>query len=263
MKKILDNNGWVHEQIPWCKEGFYVNNPDRRDIGNLNEHALGYFYVQEAASMIPPVVLDAKPNEFILDMCAAPGSKTTQISSMMQNTGTLISNDSDKTRINALRLNLERCGVTNAIITNMEGRWFKKCEILFDRILLDAPCSGIGTIRKSIKTIRIWNPKMATKISLVQKDLILIAYDLLKSNGILVYSTCTLEPEENEGVIDYLIKNRLGVCVESIELDIKKGKPVMEFEGQSYDEQVKNVLRIWPQDNDTEGFFVCKIRKKD
>jgi tRNA (cytosine49-C5)-methyltransferase len=262
MKKILDELGWSHEQIPWCEVGFYVENKDRRDIGNLTEHALGYFYVQEAASMIPPIVLDAKPNEIILDMCAAPGSKTTQIACMMKNTGTIISNDSDKSRINALRLNLERCGVTNTIVTNMEGSWFKKSGILFDKILLDAPCSGIGTIRKSVKTIRMWNPKMATKISLIQKDLILTAYDLLKVDGVLVYSTCTLEPEENEGVIDFLIKNRLGVEVLPIELDIVKGKPVTYFEGKVYDERVKNVLRIWPQDNDTEGFFVAKIRKK-
>lgn len=261
IKKILNENHWTCEQILWCKEGFYVDNSERRDIGNLSEHALGYFYVQEAASMIPPIVLDPKPKDVVLDMCAAPGSKSTQIAQMMQNEGTLLSNDSDVSRINALRLNIERCGVTNTIITNMEGSWFKKSGMLFDKILLDAPCSGIGTIRKSVKTIRIWNPKMATKISKIQKDLILTAYDLLKSGGILVYSTCTLEPEENEEVIDYLIKNRDGVEILPIELDINKGKPIMEFEGRSYDIQVKNVLRIWPQDNDTEGFFVAKIRK--
>jgi len=261
MKKILLDLSWKHEQIPWCKDGFYVENPNRRDIGNLTEHALGFFYVQEAASMIPPIVLDAKPNETVLDMCAAPGSKSTQIASMMKNTGVLISNDSDKTRINALRMNLERCGVTNAIVTNMEGGWFKKSGVVFDKILLDAPCSGIGTIRKSLKTIRIWNPKMATKISLIQKDLILTAFDMLKSGGIMVYSTCTLEPEENEGVIDYLIKNRDGVVIEPIELDIKRSVPVTYFEGKKYSDEVLKTLRIWPQDNDTEGFFVCKIKK--
>ncbi|MFA6088798.1 MAG: RsmB/NOP family class I SAM-dependent RNA methyltransferase [Candidatus Woesearchaeota archaeon] len=259
MKKILDKNGWKYEQIPWCKEGFYVNNPDRRDIGNITEHALGYFYVQEAASMIPPIVLNPNPGDIVLDMCAAPGSKSTQIASMIENKGLLVSNDSDASRINALILNLGRCGVTCSIVTNQTGERFR--GLMFDKILLDAPCSGIGTIRKSLKTIRMWNPRMATKIAKTQKELILTAWEMLKPNGILVYSTCTLEPEENEGVIDYLIKNRDNVEVLPIELDIKRSEPVMEFEGAIYDKQIKNVLRIWPQDNDTEGFFVAKIRK--
>jgi tRNA (cytosine49-C5)-methyltransferase len=261
VKKILKEKDWNLEKISWCNEGFYVDNPDRRDVGNITEHALGYFYVQEAASMIPPIVLNPNPGDIVLDLCAAPGSKSTQIAAMMKNKGLLISNDSDLSRINALRLNIERCGVLNSVITNMQGKWFKKSGISFDKILLDAPCSGIGTIRKSVKTIRIWNPKMATKISKIQKELILTCYDLLKAGGIMVYSTCTLEPEENEEVIDYLIKNRTGVDILPIELDIVKGKPIMEFEGKKYDDKIKNVLRIWPQDNDTEGFFVCKIKK--
>src|SRR3990167_9855374 len=139
-------------QIPWCKEGFFVEGP-RTDLGNLKEHQLGYFYIQEAASMIPPIVLDPKPGEIILDIAASPGSKTTQIAQYMENKGILIANDYTYERMKPLSINLQRCGVTNSIITLMEGQWFKKSGIEFDRILVDAPCSGTGTIRKSLKTI--------------------------------------------------------------------------------------------------------------
>lgn len=261
MKSILDKNGWKYEQIPWIDNAFYVNHDTRRDIGNITEHALGYFYVQEAVSMIPPIVLEPKEGDVVLDMCAAPGSKSTQIAAMMNNKGTLISNDADKSRLNALRINMERCGVTNAIVTNMKGEQYKNQT--FNKILLDAPCSGTGTIRKSVKTIRMWNPKMATKISKIQKELILTSWDMLKSGGTLVYSTCTLEPEENEEVIDHLLKNRDDVSVEPINLNIKRGDVVFEFDGKKYDDRVKEVLRLWPQDNDTEGFFIAKIKKLD
>ena len=122
-KKKLSKD-WKLTQIPWCKEGFWLeHNKGRLDIGNTLEHQLGYIYVQEAASMIPPLALDSKPNEKILDMCAAPGSKSSQISAMMKNKGLLIANDIGM-RITPLSYNIQRCGATNVIVTNMEGRFF-------------------------------------------------------------------------------------------------------------------------------------------
>jgi NOL1/NOP2/sun family putative RNA methylase len=212
--------------------------------------------------MIPPIVLEPKPHEIVLDMAASPGSKTTQIAQYMENKGILIANDYTIERMKPLSINLQRCGVSNAIITLMEGQWFKKSGIEVDRILVDAPCSGTGTIRKSLKTIGIWNPDMVRRLSITQKQLIETAFNLLKPSGILVYSTCSLEPEENEAVVDFLLNKYDNAELEEIKLkNIKKSSPILEFEGKQYNEEIKKCLRIWPQDNDTEGFFVAKIRK--
>lgn len=257
--------GWTLESVPWYPEGFFISG-ERRDVGNLPEHALGYIYVQEAASMIPPLVLDPQPGELVLDMAAAPGSKTTQIAMYMQNQGLLIANDVEAARLAALGINLQRCGVANAIITKMKGRTFEKVPLQFDRILVDAPCSGTGTIRKSLKTIGMWNPKMVQRLSGTQRNMLKAAFGLLKPGGTLVYSTCSLEPEEDEGVISAFLEHAeresLGAALGDIDLPLKRGTPVAEFEGETYRSEVRNCLRLWPQDNDTEGFFVAKIIKQ-
>src|SRR3989344_3647474 len=262
LKKRLEND-WKLTPIPWCREGSWIEHKreDRRDIGNLREHALGFFYVQEAASMIPPIVLDPKPHEIVLDCCASPGSKASQLAQYMQNKGVLIANDYQGIRLAPLGINMQRMGAENTILTLMEGRFFKKANIQFDRILVDAPCSGTGTIRKSLKTLRIWNPDMVRRLSITQKQLIETGFNLLKENGTLIYSTCSLEPEENEEVVDFLIKKCENAKLEEIKLKIKKSSPILEFEKKKYSDELKKCLRIWPQDNDTEGFFVAKIRK--
>ncbi len=260
VKKSIQAKGWILEQIPWCKEGFWIHHPERRDVGNLLEHKLGYVYVQEAASMIPPLFLDPQPGDLILDMCAAPGSKTSQIAAMMRGEGLLLANDYRGQRIQSLGINLQRTGVTNCIVTLMDGERFSGLQC--DKILVDAPCSGTGTIRKSLKTIRMWNINMLKKISNQQKKLLLTAWKNLRPGGVIVYSTCSLEPEENEAVVSWLLHEVNDASVEKVELaGLKVAKPIMEFEGATYHQDVTNVCRIWPQDNDTEGFFVAKLRK--
>ncbi|MBS3162423.1 NOL1/NOP2/sun family putative RNA methylase [Candidatus Woesearchaeota archaeon] len=241
--------------IPWCKEGFFIN---KLSVGNTKEHYLGYIYLQGAASMIPPLVLNPKPGDMVLDNCASPGSKTTQMAAMMDNKGLIIANDNKIDRLKPLTLNLQRCGVTNTVITRMEGHWFKN---KFNKILLDAPCSGIGTIRKSYKTIKMWNPQTIKHMSSLQKKLIMNAFEILEEGGTLVYSTCTLEPHEDEAVVDYLLKRYDNAKLEKFSLDLKRGSIAEEFEGETYSSEVKKCLKLWPQDNDTEGFFVAKIKK--
>jgi tRNA (cytosine49-C5)-methyltransferase len=243
------------EQIPWCKEGFFIKG---KAIGNTLEHYLGYIYLQGAASMIPPTILKPKPHETILDMCASPGSKTTQMAAMMENTGIIVANDNKIARLKPLTLNLQRCGITNTVLTVMEGRWFKQ---KFDKILLDAPCSGIGTIRKSLKTINMYNPNTIRKFAGVQRQLIKTAFNNLEDGGTMIYSTCTLEPDEDEGIIDYLLKEFDNAKVEKFSIEMKRGEVTDEFEKKSYDSDVKKCLKVWPQDNDTEGFFVAKVKK--
>ena len=261
LKTALEKS-WDLQQIPWCKEGFWIKHKTekRRDIGNLKEHFLGYFYVQEAASMIPPIVLNPTQEDIVLDIAAAPGSKTTQLSALMNNKGLIVANDPDNSRIPALEINLQRCSCLNTIITNMKGQDIKGIE--FDKILLDAPCSGTGTIRKSLQTLKMYNIHMIKKLSKIQKNLLFNAYNLLKPKGTLVYSTCSLEPEENEGVIDFLLSNT-NSKIKEISLNIKRSLPILGFEGKHYNEDAKECLRLWPQDNDTEGFFVTKITKPD
>ncbi len=259
----LEEQGWKITPIPWYEYGFWVEHEEgRRDIGNTIEFQLGYIYSQEAASMIPPIVLDPKPGEFILDMAAAPGSKTTQMAMHMNNEGAIIANDVEVPRIKALAENIQRCGVTNTIITMMDGRRFARLNYVFDKILLDAPCSGVGALRKSYKTLKMWNPNMVSRLSVLQKQLIKVAFSILKPGGTLVYSTCTLEPEENEGVVSWLLEKFDNAKIEKIEIPgLKKSEPVMEWEGVEFHPDVRHTLRIYPQDNDTEGFFVAKIKK--
>ncbi|MFA5141570.1 MAG: RsmB/NOP family class I SAM-dependent RNA methyltransferase [Candidatus Woesearchaeota archaeon] len=250
---------WNLEQVPWCKEGYWIIG-ERTDIGNLVEHTLGYIYVQESASMIPPVVLDPQPGETVLDMCSAPGSKASQMAQYMENKGILLCNDVIGKRIAPLGINLQRCGVSNAVITLMEGWRFS--GFAFDRILVDAPCSGTGTIRKSLRTVTDWNPNAIHMMSNQQKKLLATAFNNLKDGGLIVYSTCTLEPEENEGVVSWLLEKFPNAKLEEIKLDIKRSPAVLEFEGVTFNPEVSKCLRIYPMDNNTEGFFVAKIRKE-
>lgn len=261
LKKRLEKK-WILTPIPWCKEGFWIEYRDgkRFDIGNLKEHMLGYIYVQEAASMIPPIVLQPKPGEIVLDMCSAPGSKSTQISAMMQNKGVLVCNDVSGSRIKALGINIQRGGCTNAIITKMHGESIKQ---EFDRILVDAPCSGVGTIRKSLKILQMWSPGLVEKMSRIQKALVQRAFNILKPKGVMVYSTCTLEPLENEGVVSWLLDKFESAKLEKIELPINRAEPIKEADGKKFHKNVHKCLRIHPYHNDTEGFFVARIIKKE
>ncbi|MGV8162311.1 MAG: NOL1/NOP2/sun family putative RNA methylase [Candidatus Nanoarchaeia archaeon] len=262
VKKRLEED-WILEQVPWCKEGFWIQYREgpRFDIGNLPEHQLGYIYVQDAASMIPPVVLAPKPGETVLDLCAAPGSKTTQLAQYMKNVGLLIANDSQGSRLSALGINLQRCGVLNSIITKMDGERLTKKSEMFDKILVDAPCSGTGTIRRNYKISEMWSPGLVQRMAAIQYRLLKNSFTLLKTGGELVYSTCTLEPQEDEEIVDKLLKEFPNADLLEIKLDIKRSPAITSFNGKEYDSRVEKCLRIYPQDNDSEGFFVAKIKK--
>ncbi|MHA1859795.1 MAG: NOL1/NOP2/sun family putative RNA methylase [Candidatus Asgardarchaeia archaeon] len=257
----LKEKGWKLKELPWFELGFYVIEP-KYQIGNSLEHRLGYFYIQGPASMVPPIVLNPKPYEVVLDMCAAPGSKTTQIAAMMENKGIIVANDVELKRITALRSNLQRCGVINTVVTMMDGRRLSGIKQKFDKVLLDAPCTGDGTIRMNPEVMRMWSVKGAKALSRLQRSLILSAFDTLKGGGILVYSTCSLNPEEDEYVVDYLIKKRENARIESIRIDgLKFREGLTEFEGMRFDDEISKTIRIYPHDNDTEGFFIAKVMK--
>ena len=247
------------EPIPWVKEGFFINVDN---LARVPEHSLGLIFGQEASSMIPPVVLDPQPGELVLDMAAAPGSKTGQIAQYMANEGCIIANDPKIDRANVLIANLNRMGVLNTIVTTRDGAYFGRFENTFDRVLLDAPCSSVGMIRKSWRFLTGWRLKGVLKYMNIQKRLILAAYRALKPGGVLVYSTCTIDPLENEEVVDYLLR-KTDARLERIELPVKTSEPVLEWEGREYSPELKKALRIHPDDNDTEAFFIAKVVKPE
>ncbi len=232
------------------------------ELGNSIEHLLGYYYVQEVCSMMSVLALLPEKGEFVLDLCASPGSKTSQIAAKMENQGTLIANDLKLDRVKVLSANLEKNGVSNEIITQKDAialcSAISKSEFRFDRILVDAPCSGEGTLRSSPKTFLMWNERMIEKFSRQQKKFVAFALKCLKVGGTLVYSTCTHAPEEDEEVLDFAIKN-FPIKVEQIELPLKTRPGITEWYNETYSPEVKKAHRIYPQDNDSEGFFVCKM----
>jgi NOL1/NOP2/sun family putative RNA methylase len=265
--KRLKDYGWkIKQPFSEFPEVMVIENKLKPgELGKTKEHLLGYYYVQEISSMLPMLALKPEAGEMVLDLCASPGSKTTQAAAMMGNDGTIIANEISMGRIGILNSNLERCGVMNAIVTRKEGvalceRFLKKSKIRFDKILVDAPCSGEGTLRKSPKTFQMWNVNMIKKIAGMQRRLAGAAMKILKVGGEMIYSTCTLAPEEDEMIVDYLIKN-FDVEIEKLDLPLKFREGVTEWEGVELSPEVKKCLRLYPQDNDTDGFFVCKLKK--
>ena len=270
LKKKLEDKTWkIKQPYKNYPEVMIVeNNLEPGELGRALEHLLGYYYIQELASMLPIMALGPKENEIILDLCSSPGSKTTQTASEMKNTGTIIANEVSLGRIKILASNLERCGVTNTIISRKDGVAFcnriKKYnpELKFDKILVDAPCSGEGTLRSSPKTYVMWNIKTIKALPRIQKNLVASALEILKSRGELIYSTCTHAPEENEEVVDFILKELKGkIKLEKISLPVKFREGLTKWNNQEYSKEVKKCARIYPQDNNTEGFFIAKFRK--
>ncbi len=260
---IVDNfekYGVEINPVKWHPDAFITNN---FNIGNSIEHFMGHIYIQELTSMLPVFVASERIRKsgLVLDCCAAPGSKTTQIAAVMENKGCIIANDINYARIKALKFNMEKTGVLNTIITNHDFRFFDFPE-KFDDIILDAPCTSEGTVRKDWKVLTEWSERKIFGVSRLQKSLILRAFDLLKSGGQMIYSTCTFAPEENEEVVDYLLKNRKGVDIEKINIDgFKLSSGIGEWGKKTFDPEVQKTSRIWPHHNDTGGFFMAKVRK--
>lgn len=266
LRKRLEEKAWVIEQ-PWHEYPevmIVVNELEPGELGRTREHVTGLYYIQDLSSMLPLLALKPKAGELILDLFAAPGSKTTQMAMMMNNEGSIIANDNDLARIKVLASNLERCGCMNVVVTRHDAvilcEKLFKMEWKFDKILLDVPCSGEGTTRGSPKTFIMWNPRMIQKLSRMQRKFIASAVPLLKDGGELVYSTCTYAPEENEKNVNFMIKE-IGLKIQESNLPVKCRQGITEWEGEKFDSEVEKACRIYPHDNDTEGFFISKFKK--
>ena len=254
LQEIFD---WIDaelEQLKFYKFGFVVKNKEL-ELGKLPAFKLGFFHTQEISSMIPVLALDVKPKLKILDLCAAPGSKTTQIAQHMKNKGVIVANDVKPKRIKALVGNCQRLGVVNVIVTMQDGRRFRKKG--FDRVLVDAPCTSMGLRKKH----SIWSLSRTLRVSNLQKKLILAGFDCLKRKGILVYSTCTVEPEENEEVVQHLLEKRENARVEKVKLkNLEWEEGLLRWRKEFYAE-IKNCMRIYPWHSGGDAFFVAKIKK--
>ncbi len=261
----LKNQGIVMEQMPWYKYGFFVTDSDnsKMKIGNTIEHFLGKIYVQEASSMLPVIALNPEPKDTILDIAAAPGSKTTQIAMHMNNDGAIIANEPQLKRISPLQDNLERSGSIVHTITRNDGRVFKKMPGEFDKVLVDAPCSVEGTFRKDLKARFIWTQRKVIELSRLQYQLLDTAYTAVKSGGTIVYSTCTFSVEENEYVIDKLLQNYPNAKIEPLKLEgLNFSNGLTSYKESQYREDLKNTVRIWPHKMNMEGFYLAKIIKE-
>ena len=263
---------WQLTPVPWCNDAFFLDRENReKAIGRDTLHLLGHFYMQEAASMLPVALLDPQPGETILDMSAAPGSKTTQVAARMKGSGVIVANDVQENRLWTLKSAMYRLGVTNAIVTKKVGQWFgKHMTERFDRVLCDAPCTAEGTSRKDSDALRYCSPENVRKMSTLQLQLLEAAVHACKVGGRIVYSTCTLTPEENEGTILGILQRfpdqlrvvdprSLNITPEGFwDPAINDSLTVQKHLGA--DAQLP-LIRLWPQTYDTEGFFSVVLEK--
>ncbi|CAH8458028.1 unnamed protein product [Schistosoma rodhaini] len=242
---------------PWSKVGLVVYS-SQVPLGATPEYLAGHYILQGASSMLPVMALSPQLGERILDLCAAPGGKTTYIAQLMKNTGTIFANEINPSRAKALLGNCHRMGVTNTVICTENGRKFPKIMSNFDRVLVDAPCSGTGIIAKdpSVKTTK--NNDEIQKCVELQKRLLVAAIDSCKVGGYVVYSTCSILVEENENVVNFALRRRK-VRLEETKLFGEKG--FTAFKGYQFHPHMTRVRRFYPHKHNVDGFFVAKMKK--
>lgn len=246
----------------WSKTGLVIYDSSV-PIGATPEYLAGHYMLQGASSLLPVMALAPQENERILDMCCAPGGKTSYIAQLMKNTGTILANDSNAERLRSVVGNLHRLGVTNAVVSNCDGRQFPKVLGGFDRVLLDAPCSGTGVISKdpAVKTNK--DEKDILRCAHLQKELILSAIDSVnaasETGGYIVYCTCSVMVEENEWVVDYALKKR-NVRLVATGLDFGK-EGFTRFKDRRFHPSLKSTRRFYPHTHNMDGFFIAKFKK--
>ena len=245
------------KNVNWCDNAFISN---LTNLGSSIEHFTGQIYIQELTSMIPPLIVnDLLQENKILDCCAAPGSKTTQIADIMKNKGHIIANDARHARIKSLRGNLDRLGITNTTVTLRDFKSFPNTDA--DVYFVDVPCSSEGTIRKKNAVARKWKENDYERFNKIQKGLLKKACQMAPIGSTVVYSTCTFAPEENENVVSTIL-NEENMKLKKITIDgMKLGKGITNWKKTEYDKEIENCARIWPHHNDTDGFFIARMEK--
>ncbi|KAF9649877.1 NOL1/NOP2/sun family putative RNA met [Thelephora ganbajun] len=263
LAQALINRGVNLEPVgKWTNVGLQVFESSV-PIGATPEYLAGHYMLQAASSFLPVIALSPQPNERVLDMASAPGGKTSHLAALMQNTGVIFANDANKARTKSLTANIHRLGCRNVMVCSYDGREFPKVLGGFDRVLLDAPCSGTGVISKdpSVKVNKSDRDFML--LSHLQKQLILCAIDSVnpdsKTGGYVVYSTCSVTIDENEAVVDYALRKRPNVKLVDTGLEFGK-EGFTRYRGKIFDGSVKLTRRIYPHVNNMDGFYVAKFK---
>ena len=255
--KRLKKQGVKFTKIPYLEHGYFYESSF--SLGATPEYLLGYYYLQSASSQFAAELLSPKKNDLVLDMASAPGGKTTHLAQLMNNKGVVVALDVDTRRLDSLRNNVERLGVTNVVSYKKDGRFVSDFGLQFDKILLDAPCSGNFTLEAD------WFKKRSLldlkEMSKLQRELLKEAWKVLKPKGTLAYSTCSLEPEEDELNLDWFLEKFSDAKLVSLPKSV--GSPALtEMFGKKLNPDIKKAMRFWPHKDSVNGFFVAKIEKK-
>ncbi len=260
---LLVADGISAKPLPWRPGGFRLLASEEKP-GKHWGFLGGLYHVQEEVSLLPVLLLDPRPGERVLDLCAAPGNKAAQIAVAMGNRGTVVANDRDFHRIRAIQHMIERLGILNISTTLYDGANYPKAAGLFDKVLVDVPCSCEGTVRKNPELVLDPTGGLSRKMSGGQRALLRKAFQLCKPGGRIVYASCTHAPEENEAVVDALLReagrDALRLVPAKVE-GFQTSEGLRTWEGETYDESLRLALRIWPHQNDTGGFFVALLEK--
>ena len=248
------------ERVLWYKDALVIKNATEKDIQKLEIYKEGKIYLQSLPSMVPPLVLNPKEGEKVLDLTAAPGGKTTQMASIMNGKGYILANELDKLRCERLKYNVEMQGANIVEVINERGEKLgEKYQEQFDKVLLDAPCSGEGRFTiYNVQSYKQWSEKTVNELVKVQKKLFKSAYEALKPGGTLVYSTCTLNRQENENIIEWALDN-FEIKQEEVKLEVKQMMPAFNTDSNK---EISKAKRILPS-KEMEGFFVAKFIKKE
>ncbi len=259
-KALLTQQGLAFQMVDFCPYAVIVHAPQARRVLDSALVSGGLFYAQGLESLLPVMALDPRPHERVLDLCAAPGSKTSQIAMHMQNLGVLKANEPIRSRLYRLKAVLHMTGA-KAELASADGRRMKAFPELFDKILVDAPCSSEGRFRlDEPKSFAYWSVRKIKEMSHKQKGLLLNAGRLLKPGGSMVYATCTFAPEENEEVVDWFLRKTEG----QFELapvswpGVSTYPCLTQWQKRSYDARIRQAARICP-DERLEGFFIAKF----
>ncbi len=255
----LAAQGVVTRPEPWCPFLLRVEGEPPRALGATLLHALGLIYLQSASSAVAALALGARPGEAVLDLCAAPGSKTTLLAQAMGDRGAVVANEPNPRRLQSLTANLDRLGLTAAVVTGYPGQNFPLGR-KFDRVLVDAPCSGEGTWRGPRARPQPPSAGLRRHLARQQGALLRRGYELLAPGGTLVYSTCTYAPEENEGVVGPLVAET-GARLEPLGVELPAEPGLTRWEGEEFPPELALARRLYPHCFDSEGFFVARLAR--
>ncbi|MGC8997313.1 MAG: RsmB/NOP family class I SAM-dependent RNA methyltransferase [Fervidicoccaceae archaeon] len=263
LEKRLEERGFVLRPSKIVPYGYYVEHSPVQ-LGATIEHLLGYYFIQGIGSMASVIALSPKPGERVADLAAAPGGKTTHIAQLMENRGTVLSVEIDARRLAKLVSNIERMHVRNAVILMGDILKAKIPEGAFDRIMLDAPCTGEGLIVYKRERMVTRTEEDLRKMSNYQQRLVERSFRFLKPGGIMAYVTCSIAPEENEYVLSSVLERTEDMEVLETRLQGSSNTPGLEeFNGVQFGKEMRKCLRLYPHRDGTEGFFICLMRRKN